>query len=168
MLLLCQFYTLVLRYRCFAGKYHVKNALVMFLTGSGVSTDIWTSYAARIMGISVIPFMIILVFYTITQSQVVILASFIVSICLLLSYCLYQVQNLGTCLNFWTSKEHVVSCDWDSWTSINLLFCPLLWNIHAGFPAEDSEEKNCICHAQACNVGNYETIEITCNRKTCY
>ncbi|KAK9285462.1 hypothetical protein L1049_024655 [Liquidambar formosana] len=64
------------------------------LTGSGVSTDIWTSYAARLMVISVIPFIIVQlpqVFHTNSQTRLAILVSLIVSVSLLLSYCLFQV-----------------------------------------------------------------------------
>ncbi|XP_022773820.1 sodium/calcium exchanger NCL-like [Durio zibethinus] len=64
------------------------------LTGSGVSTDIWTSYAARIMAISVIPFIIVQlpdVLHSTSQSRIAILIALIVSISLLLSYSLYQV-----------------------------------------------------------------------------
>ncbi|KAM7495058.1 hypothetical protein LguiB_029667 [Lonicera macranthoides] len=64
------------------------------LTGSGVSTDIWTCYAARIMLISVIPFIIVQIlqpFCTYDQSRIAILISLIFSIFLLISYFLYQV-----------------------------------------------------------------------------
>ncbi|KAK7324696.1 hypothetical protein VNO77_28459 [Canavalia gladiata] len=63
------------------------------LAGSGISTDIWTSYAARIMIISVIPFVIVQlaqVLYA-TPSQLALLLSLIVSICLLVIYILYQI-----------------------------------------------------------------------------
>ncbi|KAK6919730.1 EF-hand domain, partial [Dillenia turbinata] len=64
------------------------------LTGSGVRTDIWTTYAARIMAISVIPFIIAQlpqVLQTTSQSRIAVLAALIVSVSLLVSYCLYQV-----------------------------------------------------------------------------
>ncbi|CAK9176568.1 unnamed protein product [Ilex paraguariensis] len=64
------------------------------LTGSGVSTDIWTCYTARLMVVSVVPFIIVqlpLLFWTNFQNRIAILISFFLSICLLLSYCLYQV-----------------------------------------------------------------------------
>ncbi|KAJ0112539.1 hypothetical protein Patl1_02390 [Pistacia atlantica] len=65
------------------------------IEGSRVSTEIWTSYAARIMIISAIPFIIVqLPQYFLTaasSSRLVILISLIVSISLVLSYCLYQV-----------------------------------------------------------------------------
>uniref|UniRef100_A0A0A8Y2F1 EF-hand domain-containing protein n=1 Tax=Arundo donax TaxID=35708 RepID=A0A0A8Y2F1_ARUDO len=64
------------------------------LTGTGVSTDVQTSYAARIMGISVIPF-IIAQFAKIVKThqgkRIAALLALIVSFFLVLSYCLYQV-----------------------------------------------------------------------------
>ncbi|KAL0002067.1 hypothetical protein SO802_015848 [Lithocarpus litseifolius] len=71
-----------------------KDTKVFSLTGSGVSTDIWTSYAARIMIISLIPFIIVQipeVFQATSQSRLAIMISLIVSICLLLAYSLYQI-----------------------------------------------------------------------------
>ncbi|XVF29386.1 hypothetical protein REPUB_Repub15cG0116500 [Reevesia pubescens] len=64
------------------------------LTGSGVSTDIWTSYAARIMAISITPFIIVQlpsVLHTTSQNRIAILIALVVSISLLISYSLYQV-----------------------------------------------------------------------------
>ncbi|OMP10032.1 Calcium-binding EF-hand [Corchorus olitorius] len=64
------------------------------LRGSGVSTDIWTSYAARIMAISIIPFIIVqlpAVLHTTSQSRTAILIALVVSVSLLLSYSIYQV-----------------------------------------------------------------------------
>ncbi|KAF7836669.1 sodium/calcium exchanger NCL-like [Senna tora] len=64
------------------------------LTGSGVSTDIWTSYAARIMVISVVPFLIVQIPQILKSTSgrhLAVLISLIVSICLLITYCLYQV-----------------------------------------------------------------------------
>ncbi|KAM7502574.1 hypothetical protein LguiB_001478 [Lonicera macranthoides] len=64
------------------------------LTGSGVDTDIWTCYAARIMLISVIPFIIVQIpqqFGTYDQSGIAILISLIFSIFFFISYFLYQV-----------------------------------------------------------------------------
>ncbi|PON41955.1 Parvalbumin [Parasponia andersonii] len=64
------------------------------LTGSGVSTDIWTSYAARTMVISVIPFIIVqlpLVFNATSLSRLAVLISFIISISLFVAYSLYQI-----------------------------------------------------------------------------
>lgn len=72
------------------------NMVDFIFTGSGVSTDIWTSYAARIMIISLIPFIVVQipeVFQATSQSRLAIMISLIVSICLLLAYSLYQVLN---------------------------------------------------------------------------
>ncbi|CAL9011776.1 unnamed protein product [Prunus brigantina] len=64
------------------------------LTGSGVSTDIWTSYAARIMVFSIIPFVIVQlpqVFHTTSDNRLAILISLIVAIFFVIAYSLYQV-----------------------------------------------------------------------------
>ncbi|OMO99377.1 Calcium-binding EF-hand, partial [Corchorus capsularis] len=64
------------------------------LTGSGVSTDIWTSYAARIMAISIIPFLIVqlpAILHTASEDRIAILIALFVSIFLLVSYSIYQV-----------------------------------------------------------------------------
>ncbi|XP_059661460.1 sodium/calcium exchanger NCL-like [Cornus florida] len=64
------------------------------LTESGVSTDIWTSYAARIMAISVVPFLVVQLPQLLNSTSgrhLAILIGLIVSFSLLVSYCLYQV-----------------------------------------------------------------------------
>ncbi|KAL6999586.1 hypothetical protein U1Q18_000745 [Sarracenia purpurea var. burkii] len=64
------------------------------LTGSGVSTDIFTSYSARIMAVSVIPFLVVQlpqVMHSTSGRHLAILIGLIVSLLLLVSYCLYQV-----------------------------------------------------------------------------
>ncbi|KAI9085951.1 hypothetical protein K1719_032028 [Acacia pycnantha] len=64
------------------------------LTGSGVSTDIWTSYAARIMVISVIPFLIVQILQVLKSTSgrhLAVLVALIVSLLLLGCYCFYQV-----------------------------------------------------------------------------
>ncbi|XP_057795925.1 sodium/calcium exchanger NCL-like [Salvia miltiorrhiza] len=64
------------------------------LTGSGVSTDIWTSYAGIIMAISVIPFVVVQLPQVLnidSGRHLVVLIALIVSVGLLISYCLYQV-----------------------------------------------------------------------------
>ncbi|KAK4255859.1 hypothetical protein QN277_008798 [Acacia crassicarpa] len=64
------------------------------LFGSGVSTDIWTSYAARIMVISVIPFLIVQIPQVLKSTSgrhLAVLVALIVSLLLLGSYCFYQV-----------------------------------------------------------------------------
>ncbi|CAL0310668.1 unnamed protein product [Lupinus luteus] len=64
------------------------------LTGSGVSTDIWTSYAARIMVLSVLPFLIVQLPQMLNSTSgrhLAVLIALVVSICLLITYCLYQI-----------------------------------------------------------------------------
>ncbi|XP_057766434.1 sodium/calcium exchanger NCL-like [Salvia miltiorrhiza] len=64
------------------------------LTGSGVSTDIWTTYAGIIMAISVIPFIIVQfpqILHSDSGRNLAVLIGLIVSVSLLISYCLYQV-----------------------------------------------------------------------------
>ncbi|RWR96377.1 EF-hand domain-containing protein [Cinnamomum micranthum f. kanehirae] len=64
------------------------------LTGSGVTTDLPTSYSARLMLISVIPFFIVQLqtfFKSSSGKRIAILVSLVISIAFLLSYCLYQV-----------------------------------------------------------------------------
>ncbi|KAF4348628.1 hypothetical protein F8388_008550 [Cannabis sativa] len=66
------------------------------LTGSGVSTDIWTSYAAVIMAISVIPFLIVQlpqVMSSTSGRHLAVLIGLIASVLLLISYCLYQTNK---------------------------------------------------------------------------
>ncbi|KAM7492547.1 hypothetical protein LguiA_035468 [Lonicera macranthoides] len=65
------------------------------LTGSGVCTDIWTSYAARIMAISIIPFLVVQLpqaaVHSTSGKHLVVLIALIISVTMLISYCLYQV-----------------------------------------------------------------------------
>ncbi|KAL0001471.1 hypothetical protein SO802_015252 [Lithocarpus litseifolius] len=64
------------------------------LTESGVSTDIWTSYAARMMVISVIPFLVVQIPQLLNSTSgrhLAILIGLVVSFLLLIAYCLYQV-----------------------------------------------------------------------------
>nr|CAB3449460.1 unnamed protein product [Digitaria exilis] len=64
------------------------------LFGSGVSTDAQTSYAARIMAISVIPFIIVQIpklFKLHSGHRLSVLLGLIVAALLVLAYCLYQV-----------------------------------------------------------------------------
>ncbi|XP_059442096.1 sodium/calcium exchanger NCL2-like [Corylus avellana] len=72
------------------------------LTESGISTDIWTCYTARIMAISVIPFVIVqipLIFNSISWRRLAVLIGLIVSLLLLASYCLYQLYGAATMRN---------------------------------------------------------------------
>ncbi|XP_011000241.1 PREDICTED: uncharacterized protein LOC105107868 [Populus euphratica] len=64
------------------------------LTGSGVTTDIWTCYAARIMAISVVPFIVVQLLQTLHSTSgrhLAVLIGLILSLAILISYCLYQV-----------------------------------------------------------------------------
>ncbi|KAK4439141.1 Sodium/calcium exchanger NCL [Sesamum alatum] len=64
------------------------------LTGSGITTDIWTSYAGIIMAISVVPFIIVQlpqILHSNSGRHLSVLIGLIVSASLLISYCLYQV-----------------------------------------------------------------------------
>ncbi|KAF7849244.1 hypothetical protein BT93_L1048 [Corymbia citriodora subsp. variegata] len=64
------------------------------LKGSGVSTDLWTSYAAMIMVFSVIPFIIVQlpqILNSTSGRHLAVLISLIVSLILLIAYCIYQV-----------------------------------------------------------------------------
>ncbi|CAL5393517.1 unnamed protein product [Camellia sinensis] len=72
-----------------------KDTKKFSLTGdsSGVTTDIWTSYAARIMAISVIPFLVVQIPQIMNSTSgrhLAILIALVVSVCMLISYCLYQ------------------------------------------------------------------------------
>ncbi|CAN1249040.1 Sodium/calcium exchanger NCL [Linum perenne] len=71
-----------------------KDTRGFHLTGSGVSTDIWTCYAARIMALSVVPFVIVQLpqmLHTPAARQLAVLIGLIVSLTMLVSYCVYQV-----------------------------------------------------------------------------
>ncbi|GLT48586.1 hypothetical protein SLA2020_222030 [Shorea laevis] len=64
------------------------------LTGTGVSTDIWTRYAAWIMAASVIPFIVVQlsqIHNSTSGRHLAVLISLILSLAMLVSYCLYQV-----------------------------------------------------------------------------
>ncbi|KAF8413791.1 hypothetical protein HHK36_001784 [Tetracentron sinense] len=73
-----------------------QNTKGLSLTGSGISTDIWTTYAARIMAISVIPFVIVQLAQLLHSSsgrRLGVLIALVISVALLISYCLYQVYQ---------------------------------------------------------------------------
>nr|BAI94501.1 sodium/calcium exchanger protein [Dianthus caryophyllus] len=64
------------------------------LLGSGVSTDTWTSYAARIMVISVLPFLVVQLpqaLHSDSGRHLAVLFGLILSVLMLISYCVYQV-----------------------------------------------------------------------------
>ncbi|XP_022733179.1 sodium/calcium exchanger NCL-like [Durio zibethinus] len=63
-------------------------------TETGVSTDIWTCYAARIMAISVVPFLIVQLPQALNSTSgrhLAVLIALIISLSMLVSYCVYQV-----------------------------------------------------------------------------
>lgn len=67
------------------------------MTESGVSTDIWTSYAARIMVISVFPFLIVQLPQMLNSTSgrhLAVLIALIISVSMFIIYCLYQVLFL--------------------------------------------------------------------------
>ncbi|XP_057531274.1 sodium/calcium exchanger NCL-like [Amaranthus tricolor] len=64
------------------------------LVDSGVATDIWTSYAARIMTLSIIPLFIVQLqkhLHSSSGRNLAVLIALIMSILMLISYCLYQI-----------------------------------------------------------------------------
>ncbi|PIN16031.1 hypothetical protein CDL12_11327 [Handroanthus impetiginosus] len=84
------------------GKCDIENSLAIdsqdtkgfSLTGSGISTDRWTSYGGIIMAMSVVPFIIVQLpqfFLSNSGRHLAVLIALIVSVSLLISYCLYQV-----------------------------------------------------------------------------
>ncbi|GMP53059.1 hypothetical protein CsSME_00018647 [Camellia sinensis var. sinensis] len=84
-----------------------KDTKKFSLTSSGVTTDIWTSYAARIMAISVIPFLVVQIPQIMNSTSgrhLAVLIALIVSVCMLISYCLYQVFQ-----QWIHSHKHVIS-----------------------------------------------------------
>ncbi|KAL9443984.1 hypothetical protein AB3S75_017206 [Citrus x aurantiifolia] len=71
-----------------------QNTKGLRLTGTGVSTDVWTCYAARIMAISVIPFVVVQLPQMLNSTSgrhLAVLIALILSVSMLISYCLYQV-----------------------------------------------------------------------------
>ncbi|KAG5546164.1 hypothetical protein RHGRI_018366 [Rhododendron griersonianum] len=71
-----------------------KDTKGLSLTGSEVSTDIWTCYAARIMAVSVIPFIVVQLPQAMSSTSgrhLTVLIALILSLAMLISYCLYQV-----------------------------------------------------------------------------
>lgn len=67
----------------------------MINAGSGISTDIWTSYTARIMAVSVLPFIIVQLSQMLLSDsgrRLAVLIALIISVLLLISYCLFQVM----------------------------------------------------------------------------
>ncbi|XP_060209295.1 sodium/calcium exchanger NCL-like [Lycium barbarum] len=87
---------------CIVGKCDIQNSVAVdmkdtkgfSLTGSGVSTDIWTSHAAMIMAVSVTPFLVVQLpqlLHSTSGRHLAVLMALIISLTLLVSYCVYQV-----------------------------------------------------------------------------
>ncbi|CAL5393525.1 unnamed protein product [Camellia sinensis] len=84
-----------------------KDTKKFSLTGSGVTIDIWTSYSARIMAISVIPFLVVQIPQVMNSTSgrhLEVLIALVVSVCMLISYCLYQRRRLA-----YAKHKHVIS-----------------------------------------------------------
>ncbi|KAK1320062.1 hypothetical protein QJS10_CPA03g00117 [Acorus calamus] len=82
----------------------LQNTKGFSLFGSGVTTDLWTSYAARIMVISVVPFVIVQlprIFRFPSGERIMVLVALLVAIAFLISYCLYQVFQP------WIQRRHL-------------------------------------------------------------
>ncbi|KAK1397052.1 sodium/calcium exchanger NCL [Heracleum sosnowskyi] len=84
------------------GKCDIENSVAIDgkdtkgfdLRGSGVSTDIWTSYAAMIMVVSLIPFIVVQfpqILHSTSGRHSAVLIALVISVLLLISYCIYQV-----------------------------------------------------------------------------
>ncbi|XP_074583910.1 sodium/calcium exchanger NCL1-like [Curcuma longa] len=91
-----------------------QDTQIFSLFGSGVSTDVETSYAARIMGISIIPFVIVQlpgVFNFPSGQRLAVLLSLIVAVVLLVSYCVYQVFQpwIQSRRLAYVKRKHVIS-----------------------------------------------------------
>lgn len=81
------------------------------LAGSGVSTDVQTSYAARIMVISIIPLIITQlpkIFKISSGDRWAVFTALIFSVALLLAYCAYQVPFfiVGTRANLFLPSQY--------------------------------------------------------------
>lgn len=73
---------------------HLQSTGLLVHAGSGISNDIWTSYAGIIMAISVVPFFIVQlpqILHSNSGRHLTILIALIVSVSSLISYCVYQV-----------------------------------------------------------------------------
>ncbi|GJX42537.1 sodium/calcium exchanger NCL-like protein [Tanacetum coccineum] len=84
------------------GKCDIENSVAIDnqdtkgfnLLGSGVSTDIWTSYSAMLMAVSVLPFIVVQfpqILHSDSGRHLAVLLGLIVSVSLLIAYCIYQV-----------------------------------------------------------------------------
>ncbi|KAF8369696.1 hypothetical protein HHK36_032281 [Tetracentron sinense] len=75
-------------------KLDFKQTSRLSLTGSGVSTDLETSYTARIMVLTIIPFIIVQlakIFNSASGVRVAIIVSLVITIVFLFLYCSYQI-----------------------------------------------------------------------------
>ncbi|XP_076945681.1 sodium/calcium exchanger NCL-like [Bidens hawaiensis] len=66
------------------------------LVGSGVSTDIWTSYSAMTTAVSVLPFVVVQfpqIIHSTSGRQLTVLIGLVISVSLLIAYCIYQVYQ---------------------------------------------------------------------------
>ncbi|KAJ0733622.1 putative EF-hand domain, calcium/proton exchanger, sodium/calcium exchanger membrane region [Helianthus annuus] len=84
------------------GKCDIENSVAVDnkdtkgfnIVGSGVSTDIWTSYSAMIMAVSVLPFIVVQfpqIMHSDSGRHLSVLIGLIVAVSLLIAYCIYQV-----------------------------------------------------------------------------
>ncbi|XP_044479219.1 sodium/calcium exchanger NCL-like [Mangifera indica] len=75
-----------------------QNTKGFSLTETGVSTDIWTCYTARIMAVSVIPFIVVQIpqkLHSTSGRDFAVLIALILSVLMFIAYCLYQPSNEG-------------------------------------------------------------------------
>lgn len=89
---------------CFDTSYLLADSClccIRHIAGSGVSTDIWTSYSAMIMAVSVFPFIVVQfpqIMHSDSGRHLAVLIGLIVSVSLLVAYCVYQV-NIDTTMH---------------------------------------------------------------------
>nr|GMC56640.1 sodium/calcium exchanger NCL-like [Ipomoea batatas] len=72
----------------------LKDTKGFSFTGSGVTTDVWTMYAARIMAVSVIPFVVLQlpqILHSSSGRNLAVLSALILSLSLLIGYYVFQV-----------------------------------------------------------------------------
>ncbi|XP_073312186.1 sodium/calcium exchanger NCL-like [Primulina huaijiensis] len=91
-----------------------KNTKGFSLTGSGISTDIWTSYAGIVMAVSLLPFIIVQfpqILHSNSGRNLAVLIALIVSVLLLISYCIYQVVQPSVQRRriIYAKHKHVIS-----------------------------------------------------------
>ena len=67
-----------------------------------MTTDVWTSYSAMIMAVSVLPFIVVQfpqILHSDSGRHLAVLLGLIVSVSLLIAYCIYQV-NIDSAMHF--------------------------------------------------------------------